>query len=167
MNEDLRRIPEEIVIAAYETVGQFTDNEARQEITRLQKAQPALLTFVMASTEDLSNDAQELGLYIFIVVNRMYESHFGKMLQNVGLKRVEKIRDANEAEMESLLGADDETLKEAAVSQMSRQPWVHKYITECLFDPEDDTLDLSEDEQGALLMVLRTVVDCLESSVQT
>jgi hypothetical protein len=166
MAADPENIPDEIVESACETIAGFSDDEARGEITRLNKAQPALLAYVMAETEELGNDAKELALYMFVVVYRMYEMHFGKRLQNVGVKLVEEIRDRNADTMESLLGADEGVLMEAAISQSAHQPAVMQYVGGCLFEPADEEdVELSDDEQGAVFIVLKTVIDALDSSV--
>jgi hypothetical protein len=39
-------------------------------------------------------------------------------------------------------------------------------VVECLFEPDDEELDLSEEDQGWLAIMMRTVVDALNSSIR-
>jgi len=45
-------------------------------------------------------------------------------------------------------------------------PLIWKYVVECLFEPDDQEIKLSEEDQGTLAMVMKTVIDVLDSSVR-
>ena len=62
--------------------------------------------------------------------------------------------------------ATERWIERAAIVQTEKQSAVWKYVLECLFEPEDEDIELSQEDQGALAMIMRTVVDALDSSVQ-
>ena len=55
-------------------------------------------------------------------------------------------------------------MERAARIQLAGQPYVMKYLVEALMEPgtEEDPVYLSEEEQGLLYIVLKTVVDLLD-----
>jgi hypothetical protein len=158
-------VPEQVVEAAWLEIGELSEDQARLHMQRLSRKQPALLAFVTAFSEDLSKDAAELGIYMFVAIVHMFEMHFGKRLQNVGPKRIDSIYQENEDMLDRLTGADERLLERAAITQSEKQPWVWKYVVECLFEP-DEELNLSEEDQGSLAIIMKTVIDALHSSVR-
>ena len=159
-------VPEEVVEAAWLEIGGLSEHQARLHMQRLSRRQPALLAFVTAFTEDLSEDGAELGIYMFVTIVHMFEMHFGKRLQNVGPKRIDSIHQENVNMLDRLIGADERWFERVAITQSKKQPWVWKYVVECLFEPDDEELDLSEEDQGSLAITMKTVIDALNSSVR-
>ena len=159
-------VPEQVVEAACLEIGGLSDDQARLHMQRLSRRQPALLAFVTTFSEDLSKDGAELAIYIFVAIVHMFEMHFGKRLQNVGPKRIESMHEENVKMLARLTGAHERWLEQAAVAQSEKQPWVWKYVVECLFEPDDPELNLSEEDQGSLAIIMRTVIDALDSSVR-
>lgn len=159
-------LPEEVVEAAWLEIGGLSEDQARLHMQGLSGRQPALLVFVTACSEDLSKDGAELGIYMFVTIVHMFEMHFGKRLQNVGTKRIDSIYQENEDMLDRLTGADERLFERAAITQSEKQPWVWKYVVECLFEPEDEELNLSEEDQGSLAIIMKTVIDALNSSVR-
>jgi hypothetical protein len=159
-------VPEQVVEAAWLEIGGLPEDQARLHMQRLSRRQPALLAFVTAFSEDLSKDAAELGIYSLVVIVHMFEMHFGKRLQKVGPKRVESMYEEHVKMLEGLTGAHERWLERAAVAQSEKQPWVWKYVVECLFEPDDPELNLTEEDQGSLALIMMTVVDALDSSVR-
>ena len=159
-------VPEQVVEAACLEIGGLSDDQARLHMQRLSRRQPALLAFVTTFSEDLSKDGAELGIYMFVAIVHMFEMHFGKRLQNVGPKRIESMHEENVNMLDGLTGAHERWLERAAVAQSEKQPWVWKYVVECLFEPDDPELNLSEEDQGSLAIIMRTVIDALDSSIR-
>jgi hypothetical protein len=46
------------------------------------------------------------------------------------------------------------------------QPALFRYVSECVFEPEEDSPELSEVDQGLLSLIMKTVIDALDSSVR-
>src|SRR5215475_706222 len=95
-------IPESVVESAWNEVANLPESQAQQQIDKIGKAQPALLAFVMADSEDLGRDAQELALFIFVIVLRMFEKQFGSKLKTVEIDAVERLRDKTEQSLLAL-----------------------------------------------------------------
>ena len=159
-------VPEQVVEAVCLEIGRLSEDQARLLVQRLSRRQPALLAFVTTFSEDLSKDGAELGIYMFVAIVHMFEMHFGKRLQNVGPKRIESMHEENVNMLDGLTGAHERWLERAAVAQSEKQPWVWKYVVECLFEPDDPELNLSEENQGSLAIIMRTVIDALDSSIR-
>ena len=159
-------VPEQVVEAACLEIGGLSDDQARLHMQRLSRRQPALLAFVTAFSEDLTKDGAELGIYMFVAIVHMFEMHFGKRLQNVGPKRIESMHEENVKILNRLSVAHERWLERTAVAQSEKQPWVWKYVVECLFEPDDPELNLSEENQGSLAIIMRTVIDALDSSIR-
>jgi hypothetical protein len=165
-DSDSKVVPEQVVEAGWLEIGGLSEDQAPLHMQSLARRQPALLAFVTAFSEDLTKDGAELGIYMFVVIVHMFEMQFGKRLQEVGPERIESIHDENMKMLDRLTGADERWLEHAAVTQSEKQPWVWKFAVECLFEPDDPELDLSEEDQGSLAIVMRTVIDALDSSVR-
>src|SRR5262245_47316054 len=159
-------VPEQVVDAACLEIGGLPEDQGRVPMQRLSRRQPALLAFVTTFSEDLSKDGAELGICMFVAIGHIFETHFGKRLQNVGPKRIESMHEENVKMLDRLTGAHERWLERAAVAQSKKQPWVWKYVVECLFEPDDQEINLSEEDQGLLAIIMRTVVDALDSSVR-
>jgi hypothetical protein len=100
-------VPEQVVAAASREIEGLFEDQARHHMQQVSLAQPALLAFVTAFTQDLSAGDAELGIYMFVVVIQMFEMHFGKRLQNVGPKRIESIHDENMKILDGLTGVHE------------------------------------------------------------
>src|SRR5262249_19047643 len=100
-------IPEQVVEAASQEIGGFSEDQARRRMKRLSRTQPALLAFVTAFSEDLSSEGAKSGIYMFVVIIQMFEMHFGKRLQNVGPKRIESTYDENVKMLDRLTDANE------------------------------------------------------------
>jgi len=158
-------VPEQVVEAAWLEIGDLPEDQASLLMQRLSRRQPALLAFVTASSEDMSKDGAELAIFTFVVILHMFEKHFGGRLQNVGFERVESTHERNLKMLEGLIGVDERWLERIAANQGEKQPWVWKYAVECLFESDDQDLKLSEEDQGELAIIMKTVIDALDSSV--
>ena len=165
-DSDWKIVPEQVVEAAWLEIGGLSEDQARLHMQRLSRRQPALLAFVTTFSEDLGKDGAELGIYMFVAIVHMFEMHFGKRLQNVGPSRIESMHEENVKMLDRLTGAHERWLEQAAVAQSERQPWVWKYVVESLFEPDDPELNLSEEDQGSLAIIMRTVIDALDSSIR-
>src|SRR5215468_10336832 len=115
-------VPEQVVEAAWLEIGGLSKDQARLHMQRLSRRQPALLAFVTAFSEDLSKDGAEFAIYMFVAIVHMFEMHFGKRLQNVGIKRIESIHEENVKSLDRLIGANERLLEQTAVAHAEKQP---------------------------------------------
>jgi len=156
-------IPDELVQATWEEVAAFQGMRARKEMARLAKRQPDLLTFVAVETEDLSEEAHQLAVYLFFVVTRTFEK-CGALARISTAVILEQFQ-YNISELERLEAAHDLFVERAAAGQASRQPHVMRYVVEALMEAGDepDPVELTEEEIGTLFLILMTVVDVLDA----
>jgi hypothetical protein len=156
-------IPEALVKETWLEIGALSETQARGHMDQIARSQPHLLAFVLESTEGSRTDAQQVGVYLFVVIYRMFEKTAG-LLQRAKPQAIEAAYKRNEAFLEKLQGARARFLENAATSMISSQPFVMKYLVEALMEaPEgDDPVVLSDEETRLLFLILKTVVDILD-----
>jgi hypothetical protein len=159
-------IDEETAESTWREVSQMGSHKARRAMEQLGRKQPALLAFVMARTSKLSADAQELAVYMFFVVYRMFEKKAEK-LRRVSERDIEAALTGNEQTLERLEPAHDRFLERQAIAFQSDESFVLRYIVTTLLEPtdEDDPIELTEEEEGTILLYLKTAVDALHRAV--
>jgi hypothetical protein len=155
------------VEATWRRIGAFTEAQARREAERAGLEQPDLLAFVVASTQELSPAAHELGIYLFHVVSAIFRAAAGQRLPRVKADAIECQWTENSEALERLAGAHERFLERAALQQVSGEPEVMRYLVEAVMDAGDepeDPVELTEEDQGMLFLVLKTVVDVLQQA---
>jgi hypothetical protein len=155
------------VEAAWRRIGAFSEAQARREAERAGREQPDLLAFVVAFTGDLSPAAQELGIYVFHVVLAIFRAAAGRSVPRVKAGAIERQWTGSTQALERLEGAHEHFLQRAALEQVSAEPEVVRYVAEAVMeaghDP-DEPMELTEEDQGTLYLVLKTVVDLLHQA---
>jgi hypothetical protein len=136
---------------------------------RAGRDQPALLSFVLVYTKDLSPGAHGLAVLLFTVVWQIFERATGRRVPRIEARAVEKAVEASEQSLRKLERASEGFLARAAVVRASRQPHVFQYITEAIMEAPDDpndAIDLTDDEVGTLFFVLSVVVELLDEACE-
>jgi len=161
------KIPEGLVEETWLEVGALSESQARRQMDQIAKSQPALLAFVLAATGDLSTDAQQVAVYLYAVIHRMFEKSAGGLTPATP-QSIEAAYEGNQAFLGKFEHAHERFLEKAAESVASSQPFVMKYLVEALMEtPEgDDPVVLSDEETGLILLVLKTVVDIFDEATQ-
>ena len=160
-------ISEALVGETWQEVGSLSPTQAREQMNRVAKSQPDLLAFVMGTTGSLRTDAQQVGVYLLVVIHSMFERVAGP-IKRAKPHAIDAAYERNEAFLERLEGAHPRFLENAAKSMVFSQPFVMKYLVEALMEsPEgEDPLTLSDEETGRLFLTLKTVVDILDDLTQ-
>jgi len=157
-------LSEGFVEKTWQQVAEFNPDRANKEMTAMGKNQPDLLAFLMAYTEDLHQDVKELAIYIAFVVYKMFLDSSGKIPKISG-KEIMARYDENTRFVESLEGADEKFIDRIANIQVSRQPYVMKYVLEALMeDAEEDGMNLTEEDIGSLFMLFKTEIEVLDQT---
>ena len=159
-------IPEQIVEKTWQKVAGFSPDRAKKEIMKIGNTQPELLTFVMESFKEMSQEVRELAIYMFLVVYRMFKESHGK-IKKISSEEIIECYEHNESLMERLEGADERFLDRVASVQTSKQPYVVKYLADALMEEDEgeDAVALTEDQKGFVYLLLKTVIDVLDRSV--
>lgn len=159
-------IPEAVVEETWREVAQLSPSRAQKEMTRLSKAQPHLLEFVLAFTQELTEEATGLALYMLFVVWQMFRKCVPGDMAEITAKEIGQTFKSVEEAMERLEGVHERLLERIAMQHMSAQPYVMKYVVETLMEaPEDEELvPLTEEDQAYLFLLFRTVIDVLDGA---
>lgn len=158
-------IDERIVKRTWQEVAEYSPELATSEMHRIAEDQPDLLGFMMELTEDLSPQTMEMGIYLFFVVYRIFEKAYPAKIGMVSADEIIACHEANTDLMESLESAHYRFLERAAEVQLASQPHVIRYLIDAFFEvSEDDEEDpLSDEDLGYLFLLLKTVIDVLNS----
>ena len=163
-------ISEERVEQTWVEIGSLTDMAVAAALSQnFSKAQPALATFLLEFTRDLSKDAHELAFYMGLVIWRCYEQTEPSGIRQVTEKEVIAKHEAFDAELGALAGTDERIIERRVLySEDYPQPAILKYIVETLYEESDapESVELSDNEKGALFIVLKVVADCLDKACQ-
>ncbi len=165
----MQPISESLVEETWQEVARFSPRRAQREMTRTAEKQKHLLGFVAAYTEDLNQEASELAFYMFFTIYRMFQKGSPRAVGGIGGDEIEHSLDQNENLLARLEGAHERFIERVAQVESSRQPWVMKYLVETLIESDEgeDPVHLTEEETGSLFLVLKTVVDVLDHSIET
>jgi hypothetical protein len=157
-------LSENLVEKTWQEIADYDSGRATKEMMEFGRIQPDLLSFILELTEDLSEQAGELGVYLLFVIYHMFKKGYGKEIKPVTAEEITKCYEENERLMEKLEKAQDEFLNRVAEVQLSPQPYVIRYVVDSLTEEpeEDDDMEpLSEEEMGFLFILFKTVVDVL------
>jgi hypothetical protein len=159
-------IPEIIVEKTWQEVAGFNPLKANKEMMKIGNSQPELLAFIMELTREMDQEVRELGIYIFFVIYRMFQKAKGK-IKRISAKEISEFYEYNETLMEKLEEAHEKFFDRAVSIQISRQPYVVKYLVDTLMEEEEDEgdLTLTEEQKGFLFLLLKTVIDVLDQKV--
>jgi hypothetical protein len=155
-------LSEEFVEKTWQKVAEFTPDRANKEMLAMGKNQPDLLAFLIAYTDDLQQEVKELAIYIAFVVYKMFLDSSGK-IPRISSKEIMARYNENTRFVESLEGAHEKFMDKVASVQVSKQPYVMKYVLEALMeDSEEHGIDLTEESTGSLFILFKTEIEVLD-----
>ena len=162
-------ISQELVDETWQAFAGFSPARARKETIKVNKNQPNLLAFMMEFTQDLDREVQELAIYMFYVVCRMFQKSSKKSLKRISPEEIINCYEKTERFIENLEGAHERFFERIAEVQLSEQPYVMKYVVETLMEApeEEDPVVLTEDDIGYLFLLFKTVVDLLDKTTSS
>lgn len=161
-------LSEELVDETCMDMSDFTLEMVYKESVEVSKNQPEIISFIVELTEDLDQEIKELAIYMFFVIHRMFEKAYGKTIGEVTSDEILERYENNQKLMESLEGAHEKFFQSIAKVQMSSQPYVIRYIVETLFEAvqDDESILLGEEDMGYVFLIVKTVVDVLNSKTE-
>jgi len=158
-------ISPEIVEKTWLRIGALGPAEIQRELHYVHEKQPHLLEFVVTQSSELSKEAEELALYLFIVVHQMFDVGAKNKPKPIRSKEISDQIDVTFDLLESLDGCHDRFFERIAGLQTTNQPNVYQYILEAMFEePEngEEKVNLSEQDAGGLFILLKTAIDALD-----
>jgi hypothetical protein len=158
-------ISEKIVEKTWQEVASYSPIQANKKMQEMGKNQPEILAFLMALTEDLEPEVKELAIYIGFVVYRIFEGSRNK-IKKITSKEIIYCYEYNQDLMERLEGANEKFIDRIARVQVSKQPYVMKYVVDALMEEseEEDGVELTDEDKCFLFLLLKTVVDLLDKT---
>src|SRR4030066_2165153 len=158
-------ISEKFVEKTWQEIAGFSANRANKEMQKVGKNQPDLLAFLMALIEDMDPEVRELAIYIAFVVYRIFEGSRNK-IKKITSKEIIDCYEYNEDLMGRLEGAHEKFLDRIARVQLSKQPYVMKYVVDALMEESGDRdgVELTDEDKGFLFLLLKTEVDLLDKT---
>ena len=162
-------ISQELVDETWQAFAGFSPARARKESIKVNKNQPNLLAFMMEFTQDLDQEVQELAIYMFYVVCRMFQKSSKNSLKRISPEEIINCYEKTERFIESLEGAHESIYERISGFQLSEQPYVMKNVVETLMEAqeEEDPVILTEDDVGYLFLLFKTVVDLLDKTTSS
>jgi hypothetical protein len=159
-------IPEAIVEKTWQEVAGFSPDRAKKEMMKIGNSQPELLALVTELTKEMDQEVKELGIYMFLVVYRMFQKAHGK-IKKIPSEEIIKCYEHNEGLMERLERAHEKFLDRIGSVQTSRQPYVVNYVVEALMEEDEggDAVELTDEQKGFVYLLLKTVIDVLDQRV--
>ncbi len=155
-------LSEAFVEKTWQEVAGFSQSRGHKEMLAMSKNQPDLLAFLTAFVDDLEQEVKELAIYIAFVVYKMFLNASGN-IPKISSKEIMTRYDENIHFLEKLEGAHERIFDRIAKLQVSKQPYVMKYVLEALMeDSEEDGIHLSEEDIGFLYILLKTEIEVLD-----
>src|SRR4030043_1634390 len=130
-------ISEKIVEKTWQEVAGFSPIQATKEMQEMGKNQAELLAFLMALTEDLDLEVKDNVTYIAFVVYRIFVGSRNKV-KKITSKEIIECYEYNEDLMGRLEGAHEIFFNRIARVQVSKQPYVMKYVVDALMEESGD-----------------------------
>jgi hypothetical protein len=158
-------ISEKLVDKTWQEVASYSPIQANKKMQEMGKNQPELLAFLMALTEDLDPEVKELAIYIAFVVYRIFIGSRSK-IKKITSKEIIDCYEYNEDLMGRLEGAHEKFLDRIARVQVSKEPYVMKYVVDALIEEseEGDGVNLTDEDKVFLFLLLKTEVDLLDKT---
>ena len=155
-------LSEDFVEKTWQGIAGFSPDRANKEMIAMGKNQPDLLAFLMAYTDDLQQDVKELAIYIAFVIYKMFLDSSGK-IPSISSKEIMALYDKNTSLIESIEGTHEKFIDRIASVQVSKQPYVMKYVLEALTEEaEEDGIALTEEDIGSLFILFKTEIEVLD-----
>ncbi|MEN0059061.1 MAG: hypothetical protein AAGB31_09515 [Bdellovibrio sp.] len=156
------KIPFQTVQDSIDKICSITDENALESASQhLFEAQPDLAGFFMEFIEDMSEEAQDLGFMMALILYKSFEEQY-QALRAMNEDEIVERFEKSEAEFEKYLKINDDLLADLQKkAESGGQPEVLNYIVEELFMSPELEPKLASDEQVHLFIICKFFADCL------
>ncbi len=159
----MKTIASEVVDKTWQRVAGLSNQQGAKLAERMSQEQPFVMAYLMAVDHELlDQDERELLFYVGTVIWQIM-SEGAKPLPQVTEKRLDEAEAANVGMLESLVGAPDADLTQAAEKLLVdyNQPAVLEYAMEALMEAAEDQ-EVRQDNLGIMLIDCKTVIDAFD-----
>ena len=104
---------------------------------------------------------------MFFVIYRIFQKSCPKKMKEISADEIMECYEGNEDLMESLEGVHERFFDRITRVQISKQPYVMKYVVDTLIEApedEDDPVPLTDEDVGFLFLLLKTVIEVLDKA---
>jgi len=122
--------------------------------------QPELASFFMEFIEDMSENAQDLGFMMALILNKAFEDKY-KTIRAMTEDEVIAGFEKNEAVFDTYLNMSDELIVKLQEEAKDGQPEILNYILEELFMSPELEPALDSNEQIHLFIICKFFADCM------
>ncbi|MBN2122877.1 MAG: hypothetical protein JW821_01170 [Deltaproteobacteria bacterium] len=160
----MKEIPEDLVTDTWQAASALPPEQAHREMEKAGREQPELLAFVLGSVMDCGQEAQELAVYLYFVIHKIFKNAAKNRLRPITAAKIKRRLTQNEDHLSRIEGAHPRFVERAAALETRPQPFVVKYLVEAIVEAPEcgDPVDLTDEESGTLFLVLKTVIDLLD-----
>lgn len=141
-----------------------TPDAIAELMERFGEEQPFVFDFVSEASANLSDDARDLLYHASLVIWRAFALAQGESEAALPVVGAESLVQGFEKSSEWLEKQQGEAiLIQKKLSDFSRfqEPELMRYAVELVFEAHEDGLEIEPDEQEDLLLVLKTLIECL------
>jgi hypothetical protein len=163
----MEKIPFKIVQDAIDEICNITEETALEAASEhFFDVQPELAGFIMEFIEDMSENAQDLGFMMALILNKSFEDKY-KAIRSMSEDEVVARFEKHEEKFNEYLEIDDEFLVKIQEDEVKDgQPEVLNYVVEELFMSPDLEPALDPNEQVHLFIVCKFFIDCMNELAQ-
>jgi uncharacterized protein (DUF1778 family) len=164
----MSEISEELVTKTWQAMSSISPVQARMKMGEAGREQPELLAFVLGSVTECRPGAQELAVYLYFVIYRIFKNGAEQSLGPISAEKIELHLTRNEELLARLEPAHSRFLERAAQLETRAQPFVVKYLVDAIMEADEgeEPVELTEEESGTLYLVLKTAIDVLDEEME-
>lgn len=161
-------IPEIIVERTMQKLSAMEPDNGLNLINNFADEQPVVIAYLMAFSDSyLKGDEREQLIYMAVAIWQMM-SHGEKPLAQITEELLEEKEEKNIRMLEYLAGDSENEFADTVemIFQGYGQPDVLRYVVETLMDEdaEERAYELSDEGKGHMLICLKTLIDCFDST---
>ena len=157
-------IPADIVEKTWIQMAAMSPEDAPEMIDRMTQEQPLILTYLMAVGDELFNqDERELLLFLGIVIWKIMQQG-DTPLPEITEEMIDEVEESNFNMLEYLDGESEKEFNEttAAMIENFNQKEILAHVLEAIMEEPEEGCEITEENQGMLLIYLKTVIDCFD-----
>jgi hypothetical protein len=161
----MKTVSREQMIQTWERLCDLDEEQSAAMSKKFLEEQPALGVYLVASTETMGKEAEpspiiELAMAVWEVMSQAAD----KPLKLVSPEALESAEEANTGMLEGLADASEFQFHDAAAGLVTsfNQREILAFCIEVLMKDDADQPELAPERVGMELLVLKTIIDCLD-----
>ena len=161
----MKMVTREEIIETWDRLCALDEKQSATLSKKFLEAQPALGVYLLASTEDLGEEAAESPLVeLVLAVWEVMTRVAGAPLKNLAPETIEAAEEANISALQNLESASEFQWHDAASGLIGsfNQREILGFCIEVLMADDEEQPELAPERIGMEMIVLKTVIDCLD-----